>query len=95
MFETRTVRMNSRGQIVLPAELRRRLGLDFGSEMQIRLLEDGAIEIRPVAVVPISSLLQNNPELREEVLESYERALDGEILDEGQTNRFLEGKADN
>ncbi len=89
-----TIRMNSRGQVVLPARFRRKLSLREGSEMQIRLLEDGAMEIRPVVVVPISSYLENNPEIRDEVLKSYEAAAAGDVLDEDETRRILEGETD-
>ncbi len=92
MEGTQTIRMNSRGQVVLPARFRRKLSLKEGSEMQIRLLEDGAMEIRPVVVVPISSYLESNPEIRDEVLKSYEAAMAGDVLDENETKRILEGE---
>jgi AbrB family looped-hinge helix DNA binding protein len=43
---TRVIQMPSRGQITLPTDFRRRLGLTEGSLLQISLIGD-RIEIRP------------------------------------------------
>ena len=43
---TRVIQMPSRGQITLPTDFRRRLGLTDGSLLQISLIGD-RIEIRP------------------------------------------------
>ena len=47
------VALQGQGVVALPAELRRRLGLDAkGSQMEITEREDGVIELRPATAVP-------------------------------------------
>ena len=47
METMRVLKMNSRGQIVLPAEFRKMLGIDENTQMMVRMLDDGGLEIRP------------------------------------------------
>jgi AbrB family looped-hinge helix DNA binding protein len=51
---TRVMRPLRRGQITIPAEFRRRLGIDDDTLLQLTLRED-RIEITPVAVTPVAS----------------------------------------
>lgn len=45
--------VQSRGVVALPAEVRRRLGLDEpGAQLEITEREDGVLEMRPVLPVP-------------------------------------------
>jgi bifunctional DNA-binding transcriptional regulator/antitoxin component of YhaV-PrlF toxin-antitoxin module len=47
------VALQGRGVVALPAELRRRLGLDaVGAQMEVTEREDGVIELRPTVPVP-------------------------------------------
>ena len=47
------VALQGRGVVALPAELRRRLGLDAeGAQMEVTEREDGVIELRPTVPVP-------------------------------------------
>lgn len=47
------VAVQGRGVVALPAELRRRLGLDAaGAQMEITEREDGVLELRPTVAVP-------------------------------------------
>ena len=53
-----TLRVSSKGQIVLPAALRHRLGLAAGATLQLEELSDGLnlTVLRPVPTVDLSSL---------------------------------------
>jgi AbrB family looped-hinge helix DNA binding protein len=51
---TKVMRPLRRGQITIPAEFRRRLGIDDDTLLQLTLHE-GKIEITPVVVTPVAS----------------------------------------
>jgi bifunctional DNA-binding transcriptional regulator/antitoxin component of YhaV-PrlF toxin-antitoxin module len=51
---TEIVRPLRRGQLTIPVEFRRRLGIDDDTLLQLTLLE-GKIEITPVVAKPVSS----------------------------------------
>jgi AbrB family looped-hinge helix DNA binding protein len=46
--------IQARGVLALPADLRRRHGLEPGSQVEVTERDDGVIELRPVIVVPAS-----------------------------------------
>jgi AbrB family looped-hinge helix DNA binding protein len=45
------VAVNRQGRLTLPADVRRRLGIGEGSQLEVRV-QDRSIELRPTAVVP-------------------------------------------
>jgi AbrB family looped-hinge helix DNA binding protein len=48
------IQVRERGVVTLPAELRRRMGLDRGDvHLEVVEREDGVIELRPSVVVPV------------------------------------------
>lgn len=77
MSERRTTTIGSRGTIVIPADLRRRYGLEEGSTVIAEPREDGLL-LRPAAVLPLETY---GPERKAEFLltnatdeEDYRRA---------------------
>lgn len=78
-------KVNARGQVVIPSGLRKKLRMEANSNVSISATDDGAIQIRPVAIVEKSLFLENNPEIRKEVIESYNQIRKGETVDEEQT----------
>lgn len=90
MIATKIIKMNNRGQIVLPVSIRRKLGLEKDSDIQLSMMDDGAVVLRPVTIIPKSYLLKNNKELRQKVWKSYEEAQRGEVVDEAQLDDFLD-----
>ena len=50
MADTAVVRMGPQGRIVVPAELRRELGLDEGSTMTV-VVKDGRLILEPRSIV--------------------------------------------
>lgn len=50
------VRVGKRGQIVLPASIRRKLGIEDGSRLAIRIDSEGKIVLRPVSDDPLQRL---------------------------------------
>ena len=43
--------MNERGRLTLPAEIRRRLGIRTGSQLEVKVV-DNAINLRRATVIP-------------------------------------------
>lgn len=79
MNETKTTTVGSRGTVVIPADFRRRYGLEEGSTVIAEPREEGLL-LRPAAVVPIESY---GPKRKAELLlnnatdpADYERAAD-------------------
>ncbi len=46
------VKTSTKGQVVIPGEIRKRLGLKAGRKLGVRLTEDGKIELTPVPLEP-------------------------------------------
>jgi len=44
--------VQGRGTLTLPAELRRRLGIERGTQVELIERADGVVELRPVITVP-------------------------------------------
>ena len=82
--------MNSRGQIVLPVEFRKKMDIDENTQLMVRMLDDGGLEIRPASIVPLSNYLDSHDDIRNQVLDSYRQAQKGRVLDSDQTKRLLE-----
>lgn len=61
---TRVMQLPSRGQITIPTEFRRRLGLEDGALLRMRLV-DGKIEIEAMAMAEASPRLYTDVELRQ------------------------------
>lgn len=61
---TRVVQLPARGQITIPTEFRRRLGLEDGALLRMRLVGD-KIEIEPLALTEASLRLYTDEELRQ------------------------------
>jgi AbrB family looped-hinge helix DNA binding protein len=80
---TRVVQLPARGQITIPTEFRRSLGLADGSLLQMRLVED-RIEIRPLRVA--------DAQLREYTEAEIQQFLEEDKIDEataGAVRRML------
>ncbi len=65
------VQISRRGQVTLPAEVRRALALRPGDTLIVRV-EEGKVVLEPAAVLPIE--LYSDERLREEVGEAELRA---------------------
>jgi AbrB family looped-hinge helix DNA binding protein len=46
------VRTSTKGQVVIPGEIRKRLGLKAGQRLSVRLTEEGKIELTPLPLEP-------------------------------------------
>jgi AbrB family looped-hinge helix DNA binding protein len=46
------VRTSTKGQVVIPGKIRKRLGLQAGQKLSVRLTVDGKIELTPVPIDP-------------------------------------------
>lgn len=64
MSERKTTTVGSRGTVVIPADLRRRYGLEEGSTVIVEPREDGLL-LRPAAVLPLETY---SPERKAEFL---------------------------
>lgn len=59
-MEDQILQMGKRGTVVIPAKLRKRLGLDDGSLILLRE-KDGAIELRPARAQAVFAEAGNDP----------------------------------
>ena len=50
------VTIDKRGSINLPSKIRKEMGLDTGTHLDIEVLEGGSIVLTPVAIYPIVKL---------------------------------------
>ena len=64
------IAVNEQGRLTLPAEIRRRLGIRAGSQLEVRVVDD-AINLRRATVVPEEDRWAYTPE----ALASLRRAL--------------------
>ena len=46
------VKTSTKGQVVIPGEIRKKLGLKAGQKLTVRLTEEGKIELTPVPLEP-------------------------------------------
>ena len=49
------VKTSTKGQVVIPGEIRKRLGLKAGQKLTVRLTEEGKIELTPVPLEPCAA----------------------------------------
>lgn len=72
------VKTSSKGQILIPKELRKRLGLKAGQKVNLKLVGDQKIEITPVPVEPVEAfcgIFQKGPSLTEALLKDRKQEL--------------------
>jgi AbrB family looped-hinge helix DNA binding protein len=87
---TKTIRVNKKGIMVLPAKIRELLGLKADSnEINVSLMPDGEVKLRAVTRVFKSFSLQNNEDLRNEVFEAYDEVNRGETISGDQIDELL------
>ena len=70
-----TVRTLAKGQVVIPAQMRKRLSIDKGSLLQVTLVEDH-IELRPLPHDPIETFCGSLPagdSLARELMDEHRR----------------------
>ncbi|MGH8903994.1 MAG: AbrB/MazE/SpoVT family DNA-binding domain-containing protein [Egibacteraceae bacterium] len=73
MAEGMFVSVQGRGVIALPAELRRRFGLDRpGAQVEVVAREDGVIELRPHLAVPAEQAWVWTPQWQERIQEGLD-----------------------
>jgi AbrB family looped-hinge helix DNA binding protein len=78
---TKTIRVNKKGILVLPAKIRKLLGLDAASnEINVSLMPDGEVKLRAITRVFKSFSLEYNEDLRTEVFEAYDEVKRGEVI---------------
>ena len=92
MEQVKVIKMNDRGQIVLPIEFRKKLGLTESTTMMVRIMDDGGLEIRAASIVPRSNYLQHHAELHADVVESYRQAKEGKVFNAQETKKLFEEK---
>ena len=55
------IAVNEQGRVTLPAEIRRRLGIRAGSQLEVKV-EENAIRLRPATVIPEEDRWAYTPE---------------------------------
>jgi len=88
MAESMFVSVQGRGVIALPADLRRRFGLDRpGAQVEVVAREDGVIELRPHLAVPAEQAWMWTTEWQERIQEGLDD------LQAGRSESFESGQA--
>jgi AbrB family looped-hinge helix DNA binding protein len=49
------VKTSSKGQILIPKEIRRRLGLEAGQKVSLKLISDRKVELTPIPTKPVEA----------------------------------------
>ena len=87
---SKTIRVNKKGILVLPAKIRKLLNLDADSnEINVSLMPDGEVKLRAVARVFKSYSLEYNKDIRDEVFASYDEAKKGNTISSDQVDALL------
>jgi AbrB family looped-hinge helix DNA binding protein len=81
MAGTKTVEMSGNGRLVVPAEVRRSLGLRGPAKFDVRV-EDGRIVLIPVITVPVDVNFPITVELAASALRAHKEAGPGLTRDE-------------
>ena len=74
------VKTSSKGQIVIPAEIRKKLGIKPGQKVALRLVEDKAV-IEPLPEDPIKALrgiLKGKPSMTKALLNERKKEIERE-----------------
>lgn len=71
-FTTVEAKVTSKGQVTLPRELRRRLGIQKGSRIRFNIPASGAIEVEPVRYVITDLWRMADEEAKPEGIMSFE-----------------------
>jgi AbrB family looped-hinge helix DNA binding protein len=75
------VRTSTKGQVVIPGEIRKRLGLKAGQRLTVRLTEQGKIEMTPMPAEPETAfhgIYSRGRSLTGALLGEHRREIDGE-----------------
>jgi AbrB family looped-hinge helix DNA binding protein len=88
-MERKITRLSKKGQLVIPKQFRKALGITEDTDLSVTLSGDGGIVVRPVRITPITDSLGTAPELRHRVFSAIERSQAGEVLDDEASQAFL------
>ncbi|MGA1875392.1 MAG: AbrB/MazE/SpoVT family DNA-binding domain-containing protein [bacterium] len=70
------VKMSSKGQIVIPKEIRKKLGLKPNTKVKLELFEDHAeIAALPDYAKELKGILKGKPSMTAELLKEHERGI--------------------
>lgn len=76
----RTVTMNESGRLTLPADVRRKLGLDGGTELEVEVdVSEDAIVLRPAVVLRREDAWAYTPEHRELLAKAHADSREGRV----------------
>lgn len=84
------VKLNDRGQIVIPLKIRKALGLGAESKLKLSLAESGAIVLQKLVQIPVDFSLEHDPALLTEVSKAYEHMEKGNIGSSDKLRAFFE-----
>lgn len=71
-FTTVEAKVTSKGQVTLPRELRKRLGIQKGSRIRFNIPESGAVEVEPVRYTITDVWRMADEEAKSEGIMSFE-----------------------
>lgn len=86
------VRLNDRGQIVIPKDVREALGLGTKSKLRLTLANSGEIVLQKLAQIPVDFSLEHDPALMDEVADAYANVEKGQVGSAEKLKAFFENK---
>lgn len=72
------IKTSSKGQILIPKEMRRKLGLKGGQKVSLKLIGDQKIELTPIPIEPVEAfcgIFQEGSSLAEALLKERKQEL--------------------
>lgn len=72
------IKTSSKGQVLIPKEMRKKLGLRRGQKVSLKLVGDQKIELTPIPIEPVEAfcgIFQEGPSLTEALLKERKQEL--------------------
>lgn len=92
IFIDTEVKLNDRGQIVIPLRVRKALGLNAESKLKLSLAFSGEIVLQKLVQIPVDFSLEHEPELMDEVANAYRNMEKGQVGSAEKLKAFFEKK---
>lgn len=86
------VKLNDRGQIVIPLKVRKALGLNTESKLKLSLAFSGEIVLQKLVQIPVDFSLEHDPALMDEVASAYRNMEDGQVGSAEKLKAFFRKK---
>jgi AbrB family looped-hinge helix DNA binding protein len=87
------ITMSAGGRLTLPTETRRKLGLSGETELEVVVMDDESVMLRPVVVVPREDAWAYTPEHRALLAKAYADVREGRVSSMSEAELAASGEA--